>query len=76
MKNENAPPNPVEQKLIIVKDDGHSFLLVGELETKRPGQPSEDILPSYLNMGWAIVNMTPFSSSGAMMVLLQKQSPF
>lgn len=62
----------IEQKLVIVRSDGHSNVLVGELEENRTGILPTDILPSYLNMGWEVISMTPFSNNDSIMVLIQK----
>lgn len=65
----------VEQKMVVVKDDGHSFLLAGDLETKRGCQSTTDILAPLLNIGWRVAEMTPFSGSGSILVLLQRETP-
>lgn len=63
----------IEHKLVIVDDKGCSRLLEGEPEAKRSPHPIENILPSYLGMGWRVANMTSFSGSGAVLVLLHRE---
>ena len=70
MKTNN---NPLEQRLVIVNEDGHSRQLVGELEENRFGKMTDDILPAYLSMGWHVVTMTPFHHSASVLVLLQRE---
>lgn len=62
-----------EQKLVIVDSSGHSRPLVGELEENRFGKSTEDLLPSYLNMGWQVVSMESFKDTGSILVLLHRE---
>ncbi|MBF0198039.1 MAG: hypothetical protein HQL32_10020 [Planctomycetes bacterium] len=63
----------IEQRLVIVEENGHSRQLTGELEENRFGKMTDDILPAYLNMGWQVVKMTPFYHSSSVLVLLQRE---
>ena len=70
---DNLNKTLTEQKLVIVKSDGHSMSLVGELEENRSGITKDDFVPSYLNMGWKVVQMMPFNNTSSVLVLLQKE---
>ncbi len=63
----------VEQKLIIVDDDGHSIFLAGDSDKVKGGLAQEDRLPALLSKGWRIVQLVPYSGSGRIMALLQKE---
>lgn len=71
MKKESSPK--LDHKLIIVDEQGHSWLLVGDLEGSRFGKSTEDVLPSYLSVGWRVVKMTAFNDSKRMAVLIEKE---
>lgn len=64
----------VEQKLMIVEENGHSRPLTGDLEENRFGVAPEDLMPSHLNIGWKVVNMTPMGSGASVLVLLERTS--
>lgn len=63
----------LEQKILLVDDEGHSSLLVGDTEFKRSGKSGEDCLPALINLGWQVVSLSPFSTSGKQLVLIQRQ---
>jgi hypothetical protein len=63
----------IEQKLMIVEADGHSKPLIGDVQEKRYGDASGDLLPGHLAMGWKVVNMTTFGE-GQVLVLIEKES--
>jgi len=63
----------VEQKLMIVEDNGHSRPLVGDLEENRFGKAPEDLMPSHLSIGWRVVNMTSMGT-GSVLVLLERSA--
>ena len=63
----------IEQKLMIVEGDGHSFPLIGDVQEKRYGDASGDLLPGHLAMGWKVANMSTFGD-GKVLVLIEKES--
>lgn len=62
--------NSIEQKLMIVEENGHSRPLHGGIEDNRLGTVPEDLLPSHINLGWRVKTMTPMGHS--VLVLLEK----
>jgi hypothetical protein len=70
IKNEKT----IEQKMIIVHSDGSSTLLKGDADNRplnRGG--NEDVLPSYISLGWKAVNATPFNESASILVTIQRE---
>ncbi|MBF0243798.1 MAG: hypothetical protein HQL31_00810 [Planctomycetes bacterium] len=63
-----------QQALVLVRADGSSEHLIGDAGSKRGTAPVKDVLPSYLTMGWHIVNMVPFSGESAVLILLQREN--
>ncbi len=66
------PHNKVQQKILIVEENGNSELLTGDLGDNRYGSSKEGVLPPYLSLGWKVIKMTPFSSSTKIAVLIEK----
>lgn len=62
----------IDQKLLVVESNGHSHILVGDIEEEKPGKIKVDLLPSYMSMGWQVKNMTSFNNSDKILVLLEK----
>lgn len=56
---------------MIVEGNGHSYPLTGDVQEKRYGDASEDLLPGHLAMGWRVMNMTSFGDS-KVLVLIEK----
>ena len=67
------PDRSIEQKILIINDEGHSFSLIGDLQEKRYGRESNDSLPSHLSMGWKVRRMTAFGT-GKVAVLIEKEA--
>ena len=64
----------IEQKLLIVRDDGSSFLLRGDADNRPLNKGSDDeLLPSYISLGWKVINATAFNESGSILVLIQRE---
>lgn len=64
----------VEQRLIIVDADGSSKLLQGDSDIRPINKDNqEDILPSYISLGWKVLNATPFHESSKILVLIQRE---
>jgi hypothetical protein len=63
----------VEQKLMIVEENGHSRPLSGDLEENRFGKAPEDLMPSHLSIGWRVINMTSMGSGTSVLVLLERE---
>ena len=65
----------LEQKMIIVNSDGSSRLLSGDVDSRLlKRDTNEDILPSYISLGWKVVNTTAFNKCSDILVIIQRES--
>lgn len=70
IKNEKT----IEQKMIIVHTDGSSTLLQGDADRRPLNRgDNEDVLPSYISLGWKVMNATAFNESSNILVLIQRE---
>jgi hypothetical protein len=65
--------NQVQQKVLIIEDNGNSYLLTGDLGDNRYGHSKDGVVAPLLNLGWKVVKMTPFSGTNKIAMLLEKQ---
>lgn len=65
----------IEQKILILHADGHSESVLGDAELKKSVAPQQDCLPSYLSIGWRVIQMTAFPTTDAIAVLIQRERP-
>ena len=63
----------LEQRLLIVGSDGSSRLLKGDTDNRPMSKGSEDMLPSYLSLGWRVINTTSFNTTGEILILIQRE---
>jgi hypothetical protein len=68
-----TPERSIEQKIVLLDDQGHSFAVIGDIQEKRYGRDSDDLLATHLSMGWKVRQMTAFGTS-RIAVLLEKES--
>lgn len=62
-----------EQRLLIINADGSSRLLNGDADERPLNSGNEDMLPSYLSMGWKVLNATPFHDCSDVLILIQRE---